>query len=272
MELLVIGSGGREHVLAWALANSPRVSHIWVAPGNAGTETQLMNNSVSSKLANLPIASDDIDGLRTFAVSKGIGLTVVGPEVPLANGIVDAFHRANLRIFGPVQAAAQLESSKAFAKEFMVSHRIPTAAYKTFSDYHTALAWVHELKRPIVVKADGLAAGKGVIICDTVDDAALALKRCMVNHEFGNAGTRVIVEERLTGREVSILAFCDGQTVLTMPPARDHKRVFDNDLGPNTGGMGAYAPVPDVSQQLVDEITRTVLQPAVDGMAALGTP
>lgn len=272
MDVLVIGSGGREHAIAWALAKSPNVAHIWVAPGNAGTQASLLESQVPSKISNLPISSDDIPELCSYAQRSGIDLTVVGPEVPLANGVVDAFQRAGLRIFGPAQAAAKLESSKAFAKEFMQSRHIPTAAYKTCSDYQTALAWVREFDQPVVVKADGLAAGKGVIICDTFEDAAAALKRCMVDHEFGAASETVVIEERLTGREVSILAFSDGRTLLTMPPARDHKRIFDDDVGPNTGGMGAYAPVPDVSAELVDEVKRTVLQPTIDGMAALGTP
>ena len=272
IQVLVIGSGGREHALAWALAQSPHSGRIFVAPGNAGTTTDLSSN--------IPIASDDIPALARFARENAIGLTVVGPEAPLASGIVDAFQAEGLRVFGPTRAAAQLESSKAFAKAFMRQHGIPTGEYAAFADYHAACRYVEtsyaapSAHHPssCVVKADGLAAGKGVVVCDDASEALDALKRIMVDREFGAAGDTVVVEERLAGPELSVLAFSDGRTVLPMPPARDHKRVFDGDQGPNTGGMGAYSPVPGVSQALLGEVCRTVLQPAIDGMASRGTP
>ncbi len=298
--VLVIGSGGREHALAWALAQSPAVQSIVVAPGNAGTAGE------QGKTINAPISSDDIPALLRFAREQRIDLTVVGPEAPLAAGIVDAFQQAGLRIFGPTQAAAQLEASKAFAKAFMQQQGIPTARYAAFTDYdvarahlqsriqnpelgtqhsplttqHSALSTQHSplttqhsaLKSQIVVKADGLAAGKGVIVCDSLEQALAALQQIMRDREFGAAGDTVIIEERLSGPELSVLAFCDGQTVAPMPPARDHKRVFDRDQGPNTGGMGAFSPVPGLDESLLAEVKRTVLQPALDGMAARGTP
>ncbi|HBY98977.1 MAG TPA: phosphoribosylamine--glycine ligase, partial [Chloroflexi bacterium] len=226
---------------------------------------------------NVPIAADDIPALVAFAGERQVDLTVVGPEAPLAAGIADALQSAGLRVFGPSREAARLESSKAFAKAFMGKHAIPTAAYATFDDYAAARRFLIELARRsvssgVVVKADGLAAGKGVVICADVDEAQAALQRMMLGREFGTAGDTVVIEERLSGPEVSVLAFTDGHTVVPMPPARDHKRVYDGDRGPNTGGMGAYAPVPDVSAVLADEICRTILQPTVDGLAAHGTP
>ena len=261
MKVLVIGSGGREHVLAWKLAQSERVEQIFVAPGNAGT-------AVSA--TNIPI-NEDIPALVQFAQDNAIGLTVVGPEVPLAAGVVDAFQAAGLAIFGPTQAAAQLESSKAFAKAFMFEHDIPTAASGTFTHYDDAVASLPGTTG-VVIKASGLAAGKGVIICDDAAQAKTALHQIMVDRAFGDAGDEGIVEERLSGSEVSLLAFCDGKTAVPMLPARDHKRAYNNDEGPNTGGMGAFAPPPDVDQALIDEIMSTVIQPTVDGMAANGTP
>lgn len=263
LNVLIVGGGGREHTLAWALRQSPRVGRLHVAPGNAGT---------ASIAENVSIAADNIAGLVDFARVNAIDLTVVGPEAPLAAGIVDAFRAAGLRIFGPTQAAARLESSKAFAKQFMADHGIPTAAHATFTDYDAAVTYVNKLQRPLVVKADGLAAGKGVTVCDTPQQAIAALSDAMLDAAFGAAGQTVVIEERLTGPELSVHAFCDGHTIRLLPPARDHKRAYDNDDGPNTGGMGAYTPVPGVDAALLDEITRTMLQPAVDGMIARGTP
>ena len=261
--VLVIGSGGREHALVWALKRSPQVGQIYVAPGNAGTQ------AVAS---NVPIRAEDTRALVGFAREQRIDLTIVGPETPLAAGVVDAFQAAGLRIFGPTQAAAQLEASKAFAKDFMRRHHIPTAAYATFSDYEQALAYVREQNCPLVVKADGLAAGKGVLMCKTTAQAENALKQAMQDAAFGTAGAQVVIEEWLTGPELSVLAFSDGKTVAVMPPARDHKRACDDDKGPNTGGMGAYTPVPDASPDLIEQVRRDILQPAIDGMAAEGRP
>ena len=261
MKILIVGSGGREHALAWKLAQSPLVEEIFIAPGNAGTG--LIGT-------NVPIAVEDVAGLVAFAREKGIGLTAVGPEIPLALGLVDAFQAAGLTVFGPTQAAAQLETSKAFAKAFMQEVGIPTAVSATFTDYQQAANYLPD--GPVVVKASGLAAGKGVIVCDNRAEAEAALRQIMLDREFGPAGDEVIIEERLSGPEVSLLAFCDGQTAVPLPPARDHKRAYDGDLGPNTGGMGVYAPPPDVDAALVDHIMRTVIQPAVDGMARRGAP
>jgi phosphoribosylamine---glycine ligase len=263
LNVLIVGGGGREHALAWKIAQSPRAGKLYIAPGNAGTDALGQN---------IPIAAEDIDGLLKFALENHLDLTVVGPEPPLAAGIVDQFQAAGLKIFGPTRAAARLEASKAFSKAFMQEQGIPTAGYASFDNYYEAKKYVTLNKRPLVVKADGLAAGKGVRICETPADAQVALIEMMLEGVFGAAGSRVVIEERLVGREVSILAFCDGKTVVPMPPARDHKRVNDNDEGPNTGGMGAFAPVPDVDEALVDEVCRTVLQPTVDGMRARGTP
>jgi phosphoribosylamine--glycine ligase len=263
LTVLVIGGGGREHALAWSLTRSPRVAHLYVAPGNAGTATVAQN---------VPIRSDDIAGLRRFALANGVDLTVVGPEGPLAAGIVDDFQAAGLAVFGPRQAAARLESSKVYAKQFMRDHRIPTAAAAAFSEYEAARAYLLGLDRPVVVKAGGLAAGKGVIVCDDVRQADTALRAMLVEGQFGAAADEVLIEERLSGPEVSLLAFCDGRTVVPLVPARDHKRAYDGDQGPNTGGMGAYAPPPELDQALVSEVTRAVLEPVVAGMAARGTP
>jgi phosphoribosylamine--glycine ligase len=272
MKILIVGGGGREHALAWKLAQSPQVEQIYVAPGNAGTQWTAAANRAAS--TNVAIQADDIEKLVTFASEQQIDLTVVGPEAPLAAGIVDTFKAAGLRAFGPSQAAAQLESSKAFSKAFMQRHHIPTAAYGAFTDYDSAAAFVRGFGKPVVVKADGLAAGKGVVVCDTVEDALHALQRILIDSEFGAAGTQVVIEERLTGTEVSVLAFCDGQDVIVVPPARDHKRVFDHDEGPNTGGMGAYA-LGDLQQALLSpevlqEVKETVLLPTVRGMKQEG--
>ncbi|MBP6469448.1 MAG: phosphoribosylamine--glycine ligase [Chloroflexi bacterium] len=261
MKILIVGSGGREHALAWKLAQSPRVSEIFIAPGNAGTAVMG---------TNVPIAVEDVAGLVAYAREKDIGLTAVGPEIPLALGLVDALQAAGQTVFGPTQAAAQLETSKAFAKAFMQEMGIPTAVSATFTDYQQAISYLPD--GPVVVKASGLAAGKGVIVCDNRAEAETALRQIMLDREFGPSGDEVIIEERLSGPEVSLLAFCDGQTAVPLPPARDHKRAYDGDLGPNTGGMGVYAPPPDVDAALVDHIMRTVIQPAVRGMALRGSP
>ncbi|MEZ4517772.1 MAG: phosphoribosylamine--glycine ligase [Chloroflexota bacterium] len=263
LSVLVIGNGGREHALAWSLARSPRVGRIYVAPGNAGTGTIA---------ENVPIRAEDLDGLLRFANENDIDLTVVGPEAPLAAGIVDRFQAAGRRVFGPTRTAAQLESSKAYAKHFMLEHGIPPGAAETFTDFTAAQAYLSQMPGPVVIKASGLAAGKGVIVCDDGEQAQAALKQMLIERAFGAAADEVLIEERLSGPEISLLAFCDGRTVVPLLPARDRKRVFENDEGPNTGGMGAYAPPPDVDADFIEEITRTVLQPTVDGMAAQGTP
>ncbi|MFN8491865.1 MAG: phosphoribosylamine--glycine ligase [Caldilineaceae bacterium] len=276
MNILIIGSGGREHALAWALARAPQVQQVYVAPGNAGTTWPATAGCAAA--ANAPLKVANLLGLRAFAQEQAIDLTIVGPELPLTLGIVDEFQQAGLCIFGPTQAASQLEASKAFAKTFMQAQAIPTADFVTFREYTAARDYV--LRRGqatahafnLVVKADGLAAGKGVFVCDTVDEAVAALHSLLVERSLGAAGDTVVIEERLSGPEVSLLAFTDGVSVVAMPPARDHKRVFDHDQGPNTGGMGAFAPAPDVDAALVDTIVRTILQPAVRGMAERGTP
>jgi phosphoribosylamine--glycine ligase len=268
LKVLVVGSGGREHALVWKLLQSPRVEHVYVAPGTSLEGWRQADRCLT--VTHIP--DDDLFALARLAQQENFDLTVVGPEAPLAAGIVDTFHDLQLKIFGPSQAAARLESSKAFAKSFMRDYGIPTAEYCAFSDYEEACDFVSSFNKPLVVKADGLAAGKGVVICDTVAEAHSALQKIMLDRDFGSAGDTVVIEERLIGREVSVLAFSDGRNIAVMPPARDHKRVFDDDQGPNTGGMGAYAPVPDVSPQLLDRICRTILQPVVDGMAERGTP
>jgi phosphoribosylamine--glycine ligase len=249
---------------------------VYVAPGNAGTTWPADPSAVGwrprAASTNVPISSDDLPELLAFAHEQGVDLTVVGPEAPLSAGIVDKFQAAGLRIFGPGREAARLESSKVFAKAFMRDHAIPTAEYASFDDYDAARRFLQEFDRPVAVKADGLAAGKGVIVCDELDQAEAVLRRMMLEREFGPAGDAVVIEERLSGREVSVLAFTDGRALVLMPPTRDHKRACDGDQGPNTGGMGAFAPAPDGDAALVAEIERTILRPAVDGMAARGTP
>jgi phosphoribosylamine--glycine ligase len=269
LTLLLIGSGGREHALAWALARSPRVGQVYVAPGNAGTEWPAAARMAAA--TNVALSADDSPALLALARERRVDLTVVGPEAPLAAGVVDLFQAAGQPIFGPSRAAARLEASKSFAKDFMRACAIPTGGHAAFTDYEAARRYLAGTG-PVVVKADGLAAGKGVLMCDDEAAAQAALRQVMLAREFGAAGDTVVVEDRLSGPEVSVLAFSDGRTVAPMPPARDHKRVFDGDRGPNTGGMGAFAPPPDVGAALADEIRRTVLQPAVDGMAVRGTP
>jgi len=263
MRLLVVGSGGREHALAWKLAQSPQVSQMFIAPGNGGT---------AAVGQNVPIPVTDISGLVSFARQEQIDLTLVGPEISLVAGVVDAFNAAGLRAFGPTQAAARLEGSKAFAKQFMVEEGIPTAPAVTFRDYAAAQAYLRQIVPPVVVKASGLAAGKGVIICPTIQEAEAALRQVMAERAFGDAGDEALIETCLQGEEVSLLAFCDGRTVVPMLPARDYKRVDDGDRGLNTGGMGGYAPSPYLLPALVQEIMARVLQPVVDGMRRRGTP
>ncbi|MGL4611637.1 MAG: phosphoribosylamine--glycine ligase, partial [Trueperaceae bacterium] len=264
MKLLVIGGGGREHALVWKLAQSQSVEKIFVAPGNGGT--------AFGKSENITIKSSDVEGLVKFARGKEIDFTIVGPEEPLSLGVVNAFQKANLKIFGPNRNAARLETSKFFSKNLMSLSNIPTASYMMFQQEAPAYAYIEGQHKPLVVKASGLAAGKGVIVCDTADEAKAAVKRILVDKEFGDAGKQLIIEERMTGKEVSVMAFCDGKTVKLMPPARDHKRIFDNDEGPNTGGMGAFTPLSDVDDALLEKIRKTVLEPTIAAMNAQGTP
>lgn len=274
LKVLVVGAGGREHALTWALARSQSVGCVYVAPGNAGTEWPENPNATGlqprAASENVPISAEDIPGLIQFAQQTRIDLTIVGPEVPLSMGIVDDFQAAGLRIFGPTKAAAQLESSKAFAKKFMKRHGIPTAEYGAFTDFEAARTFVHDFGKAVVVKADGLAAGKGVIVCDDATQAEDALRRIMVDQEFGAAGGTVVIEERLEGEELSVLAFCDGKSNVYMPEARDHKRVFDGDQGSNTGGMGAYT----TSQwgYLNKDIYRDIVDRTVKSLREFGTP
>jgi phosphoribosylamine--glycine ligase len=263
MNVLVVGSGGREHALAWKLAQSPRVSRVFVAPGNAGTARE-------PGVTNVPITA--IDELVGFAREREVALTVVGPEGPLAAGIVDAFRAAELRIFGPTRAAAQLESSKDFAKAFMARHGIPTAAYRTFADASEARAYVDAHGAPIVVKADGLAAGKGVVVAATVAEAHAAIDAMLVENAMGDAGARVVIEEFLAGEEASFIVMVDGRNVLALASSQDHKRLQDGDQGPNTGGMGAYSPAPVVTPALHARIMREIVDPTVEGMRADGIP
>jgi len=263
VRVLIVGSGGREHALAWKLARSPRLERLYAAPGNGGT---------ADVAHNVPIAADDVAGLVAFARREAIDLTVVGPEAPLVAGLVDALAAVGLAAFGPSAAAARLEGSKAFARRFMIEEGIPTVPAAIFRDADAALAYLRQQEPPLVVKASGLAAGKGVLMCDTLEEAEAAVRRMLVQREFGAAGEQVLIEERLTGQEVSLLALSDGQTVLPLLPAQDYKRALDGDRGPNTGGMGGYAPSPHLTPALVDEIVARVLRPAVDGMRRRGTP
>ena len=267
MKILVIGSGGREHALAWKLAQSPKASKVFVAPGNGGT-------LLDKRLTNLPIT--DIAALRDFALAEKIDMTVVGPEAPLAAGVVDVFRTAGLRIFGPTQAAAQLESSKAFSKDFMQRHGIPTAHYGTFSDAAAAHAYIEEHGAPIVVKADGLAAGKGVVVAMTAEEAHEAVDFMLLDNKLGvqhNAGgARVVIEEFLAGEEASFIVMSDGKHVAVMATSQDHKRLLDADLGPNTGGMGAYSPAPVVTPEVRARALREVIMPTIRGMEKDGMP
>ncbi|TQQ32324.1 phosphoribosylamine--glycine ligase [Vibrio cholerae] len=263
MQVLIIGSGGREHALAWKVAQNPQVDTIYVAPGNAGT-------ALEHKVQNVNIGITDIPALVAFGQDKAIELTIVGPEAPLVIGVVDAFRAAGLPIFGPTQGAAQLEGSKAFTKDFLARHNIPTAAYANFTEIEPALAYVREKGAPIVVKADGLAAGKGVIVAMTLQEAEDAIQDMLAGNAFGSAGSRVVVEEFLDGEEASFIVMVDGENVLPMATSQDHKRVGDADTGPNTGGMGAYSPAPVVTQDIHDRVMREVIYPTVRGMAAEG--
>jgi len=258
MKLLVIGSGGREHAMAWRLAQSPRVSRVYVAPGNAGTARE-------DGLFNVELT--DIGKLVAFARAEAVHATVVGPEGPLAAGIVDAFRDANLRIFGPTQAAAQLESSKDFAKRFMQRHHIPTAKHKTFTNVKDAHAFLEAHPAPIVVKADGLAAGKGVVVAATGKEAREAVDMMLAGSKLGDAGHRVVIEEFMAGEEASFIVMVDGKNILPLASSQDHKRIFDGDLGPNTGGMGAYSPAPVVTPEVHGRVMREIILPTVKGMA-----
>ncbi len=263
MKVLLVGSGGREHALAWKIAQSSKVTTVFVAPGNAGT-------ALESGVENVAISSDDINGLLSFARDNEIGLTVIGPEAPLVAGIVDQFAEAGLRCFGPTQLAAQLEGSKAFAKDFLARHNIPTAAYGNFTEIDDAVAYVKSVGAPIVVKADGLAAGKGVIIAQTEQEAIDAINDMLAGNAFGNAGHRVVIEEFLVGEEASFIVVADGTTSIPMASSQDHKARDNGDLGPNTGGMGAYSPAPVVTPKVHNLIMEQVINPTVQGMAAEG--
>ncbi|HAB55865.1 MAG TPA: phosphoribosylamine--glycine ligase [Cellvibrionales bacterium] len=263
MQVLVIGSGGREHALAWKLSQSPDVSTVYVAPGNAGT-------ALEPNIENINIAIDDFAGLSAFAQQHGIDLTVVGPEGPLVDGIVDHFMNLNLRCFGPSAKAAQLEGSKSFTKDFLARHNIPSAEYQTFTDQAAAIDYVRDKGAPIVVKADGLAAGKGVIVAMTEAEAEAAIADMLAGNAFGEAGHKVVIEEFLEGEEASFIVVSDGVNILPMATSQDHKRIGEGDTGPNTGGMGAYSPAPVVTAEIHARIMREVIEPTVAGMAAEG--
>ena len=265
MRVLVIGSGGREHALAWKCAQSPRVDEVLVAPGNAGTARE-------DRVRNVDIPAEDIEALVAFAVVEQVGLTIVGPEVPLVMGIVDRFEQAGLPCFGPRQAAAQLEGSKAFTKDFLARHNIPTAAYRSFSELGPALSYIRERGAPIVIKADGLAAGKGVIVAMTLDEAVRAATDMLADGSFGAAGARIVVEEFLDGEEASFIVVTDGDAVLPLATSQDHKARDDGDVGPNTGGMGAYSPAPVVTDEVEHRIMDLVIRPTLAGMRADGRP
>lgn len=263
MKVLVIGSGGREHALAWKIAQNKNISRVFVAPGNAGT-------ALNPDMVNVPISS--VDDLLAFALKEQINLTVVGPEAPLSQGVVDTFRANGLKIFGPTKAAAQLESSKDFAKAFMVRHNIPTATYATFTDAQLAHDYVNAQGAPIVIKADGLAAGKGVVVAMTNDEAHAAIDAMLSDNKLGDAGARVVIEEFLTGEEASFIVMVDGKNILPLATSQDHKRLLDADLGPNTGGMGAYSPAPVVTPEIHAKVMREVIRPTVEGMAKDGIP
>ena len=263
MKILVIGSGGREHALAWKIAQNKEVSRVYVAPGNAGTAT-------NPDMVNVPISS--VQDLLAFAQNEQIHLTIVGPEAPLSEGVVDVFRANGLKIFGPTKAAAQLESSKDFAKAFMVRHNIPTAAYATFTDAKLAHDYVTQQGAPIVIKADGLAAGKGVVVAMNNDEAHAAIDAMLSDNKLGDAGARVVIEEFLTGEEASFIVMVDGKNILPLATSQDHKRLLDNDLGPNTGGMGAYSPAPVVSPEIHAKVMREIIRPTIEGMAKDGIP
>lgn len=265
MKILVIGSGGREHALAWKLAQSPRVTEVVVAPGNAGTARE-------PRMRNVDIAATDVDGLLQLAREQEFDLTVVGPEVPLVAGVVDKFRMAGQPIFGPTVTAAQLEGSKSFAKEFLVRHGIPTARHAVFAEFDAALAYVHQHGAPIVIKADGLAAGKGVVVAMSLAEAEQALHDMLDAQAFGDASARVVIEEFLAGEEASYIVMSDGHHYLPMASSQDHKRVGEGDTGPNTGGMGAYSPAPVVTPEVERRIRAEIIEPTLAGMAADGAP
>jgi phosphoribosylamine--glycine ligase len=262
MKVLIVGSGGREHALAWKVSQSTHLRRLFIAPGNAGTSAHGENAGLC----------DDIPNLVSFAVRQALDLVIVGPEAPLAAGLADELAAAGVPVFGPSRFAARIEASKAFAKEFMTRHDIPTARFAIFEDYDAAVEHMGRVDYPLVIKASGLAAGKGVIVPQDEEEAIQALKAILLEHQFGAAGGQVVLEERLVGEEVSLLAFSDGHDVCLMPPAQDHKRLLDGDLGPNTGGMGAYAPTPLCPPQLADELKRSVIQPVIDGLRQEGHP
>ena len=263
MKVLVIGSGGREHAMAWKLSQSNKVNAIFIAPGNGGTH-------LNPKFKNIDLT--DIDLLSDFAIKERIDLTVVGPELPLSEGIVDLFRSKNLNIFGPTQKAAQLESSKDFAKGFMYRHNIPTAKYKTFKMPDEAYQYINEHGAPIVIKADGLASGKGVIVAMTVKEAHDAIDFMLVDNKFGDAGAKVVIEEFIEGEEASFMVVCDGKTILPLATSQDHKRLLDRDMGPNTGGMGAYSPAPVVTKEIYSKVMEEIIYPTIHGMAKDGIP
>ncbi|ACT49628.1 phosphoribosylamine--glycine ligase [Methylovorus glucosotrophus] len=263
MKVLVIGSGGREHALAWKVTQNPNISRVYVAPGNAGT-------ALNPDMVNVPVSS--VADLLEFALKEQIALTIVGPEAPLSQGVVDAFRANDLKIFGPTKAAAQLESSKDFAKAFMIRHGIPTAAYATFTDAAAAHDYVREQGAPIVIKADGLAAGKGVVVAMDEDEAHAAIDAMLADNKLGAAGARVVIEEFLTGEEASFIVMVDGKNILPLATSQDHKRLLDGDQGPNTGGMGAYSPAPVVTPDIHAKVMREIIAPTVAGMAKDGIP
>ncbi len=263
MNILIIGGGGREHALAWKAAKSPTVQHVFVAPGNAGT-------GMESKLENIAIDVLDFPALSQFAIENNVGLTIVGPEAPLVEGIVDYFSAKGLRCFGPTKSAAQLEGSKTFTKDFLARHKIPTAEYQSFTDVDAAVAYIHRKGSPIVVKADGLAAGKGVILAESEEQAIETVKDMLAGNIFGEAGHRVVIEEFLKGEEASFIVMVDGKNVLPLATSQDHKARDDGDLGPNTGGMGAYSPAPVVTDEIFQRVMSEVIYPTVNGMAAEG--
>ena len=265
MKVLIIGSGGREHALSWKVAQADSVDHVYVAPGNAGTNAE-------ANVSNINIGVEDITALVNFALQENIGLTIVGPEAPLVIGIVDEFTDAGLKCFGPTAGAAQLEGSKAFTKHFLAKHNIPTAAYEVFTDADKACAYIRLHGAPIVVKADGLAAGKGVIVANTEEEAQAAARDMLLDNKFGDAGARVVVEEFLTGEEASFICMVDGNNILPLATSQDHKARDNDDLGPNTGGMGAYSPAPVVTNAMHERIMQEVIEPTVQGMKSDGYP
>ncbi|MBD3652688.1 phosphoribosylamine--glycine ligase [Kangiella sp.] len=265
MNVLIIGSGGREHALAWKVAQSAKVDTVFVAPGNAGI-------ALEDKVQTVAIGGEDIQNLITFAKDNNVELTIVGPEAPLVIGVVDAFTEAGLKCFGPTKGAAQLEGSKAFTKDFLARHNIPTAAYQNFTEIEPAKAYVREMGTPIVIKADGLAAGKGVIIAQTIEQADEAIDDMLAGNKFGDAGHRVVIEEFLQGEEASFIVMVDGKNILPLATSQDHKARDNGDTGPNTGGMGAYSPAPVVTPEMHDRIMQQVIIPTVEGMAAEGHP